>query len=47
MADVVGLNRNARWSWADLTRALNDAGVLYGTGRPEGPLTRRLGHLPA
>lgn len=34
MAELTGLIHHDRWSWADLTRALNDAGIFYGTGRP-------------
>ena len=34
MAELTGLIHRDRWSWADPTRALNDAGIFYGTGRP-------------
>lgn len=34
LAELTRLLRNDRWSWFDLARALNDAGIIHATGRP-------------
>ena len=34
LTDLTTLNRNDRWSWNDLAHALNEARILYATGRP-------------